>query len=256
MIRGALFALGLSAGAVSAETSAPSAPLVDTCGGTWMVLSANGEADPAKLGEAAQIVQARIGDVFGYLSEGVILEQDQILLNLSDADPVSRAVLVELVQPFEFGIHDVVALTHSPDEAQLAQGLNVVPSRDVPDEHYIIGAPVVTGADVVSAASASDMNGRPSVQFTLTQRAGEALGRLTEQNVGAQIAVVADGQALTAPKVLSPIFGGRGVIPGGFTSQQTVIFAAKLQNGVLPFALDVTFAEVMDGSDPSADFCP
>ncbi|MEN8840427.1 MAG: hypothetical protein ABF254_10215 [Octadecabacter sp.] len=128
MIRSALIALGLSAGAAGAQVMVPSAPELDTCGGTVELVSLDKTAGAAD------------------------------------------------------------------------------------------GMPVVVQADDPSLDDILDDIAAPAVSVRFTQDAGQLSGSVT----------TADAEQL----------------------------AALMHSGVLPFDLDVLSKDSVDGSDPSADFCP
>jgi preprotein translocase subunit SecD len=94
----------------------------------------------------------------------------------------------------------------------------------------------VTGRDLSSAEVSRDLNGRPSVNFTLTRDGAARFSRVTGQNVGKLLAIVLDRRVVDAPVIQSQI-SDRGEITGGFTPQKAQDLALVLRSGALPASI-------------------
>lgn len=94
----------------------------------------------------------------------------------------------------------------------------------------------VTGRDLSGAEPSHDINGRPSVNFTLTRDGAARFGRVTGANVGKQLAIVLDNRVVSAPVIQSQI-NDRGEITGSFTPQQAQDLALVLRSGALPASI-------------------
>ncbi len=70
------------------------------------------------------------------------------------------------------------------------------------------------------------------VDFSLTPDGTERFAEITGQNIGKQLAIVIDGQLITAPTIQSPITGGKGQITGNFTGQEAKDLAAKINKAI------------------------
>ena len=64
-------------------------------------------------------------------------------------------------------------------------------------------------------------------------------GRATSKNIGRRIAIVLDGEAISAPVIQDSITGGNGTITGNFTFQEATDLALLLRSGALPAPLSV-----------------
>lgn len=62
----------------------------------------------------------------------------------------------------------------------------------------------------------------------------DLFGKLTSDNIGKRIAIVLDGQIISAPTVQSAITNGEAVITGNFTSNEAKDLATRLNSGALP----------------------
>ncbi len=96
---------------------------------------------------------------------------------------------------------------------------------------------LVEGADLTTARSAFDQNGRPSVDFTFNATGAQKFGRVTQENVGRPFAIILDNQVISAPVIQTPILGGNGQITGNFTVEQANNLAILLRAGALPAKL-------------------
>ncbi len=90
--------------------------------------------------------------------------------------------------------------------------------------------PIMTGEHIQSAFVSRSQTGQPEIDFTLDSPGTEIFGNATSQNVGHRLAIVLDGQLLSAPVINSPITGGRGMIEGNFTDKEANELAIALEN--------------------------
>ena len=83
---------------------------------------------------------------------------------------------------------------------------------------YILDEEVIlSGDNLINAASVRDEYGRPTVSFTFDRKGASIFGRVTSDNVGKLFAIVLDGKVISAPRIQTAILGGSGVITGNFT---------------------------------------
>jgi preprotein translocase subunit SecD len=71
------------------------------------------------------------------------------------------------------------------------------------------------------------------VSFTWTADGGRQFGYLTEKNIGQQLAIVIDGNVISAPRIQSRI-SRQGVITGNFSAEEASDLAVVLRSGALP----------------------
>lgn len=104
------------------------------------------------------------------------------------------------------------------------------------------GTTVITGADVKTASSQSgqdDMgNTEYSVELDLNNEGSEKFADATAANVGKQIAIVYDGETISAPQVKSAITGGVAYITGNFTYDEAENLASTIRIGGLKLELE------------------
>ena len=106
------------------------------------------------------------------------------------------------------------------------------------ETHVIISKPVVGGESLVEA-NASFQDGEPVVSFRFNTMGGKRFGEATKNNVGERLAIILDGEVISAPNINSPILGGSGIISGNFTIESANELAMLLRSGALPAPLEI-----------------
>jgi preprotein translocase subunit SecD len=157
------------------------------------------------------------------------------------ADPASRRVamqerpvlgIVEYYSPEWKSTH----LTCAPRDGELIQCIAATLDRDrivllssSSRDRYILGPVVIDGADVVRAVAVRpDGIGEWHVDFKLTPDATKRFAVATTAAVGEQLALIIDGQVVSAPVVEEPIWHGSVAITGGYDEEEAKALAAEL----------------------------
>ena len=104
---------------------------------------------------------------------------------------------------------------------------------------------VVGGESLESAKGIYDEQGRPAVAFSFKSVGAKKFAHATRENVGRRLAIVLDGEIISAPVINGPITGGQGIITGKFTVQATNNLALLLRSGALPAPLTVVEERVV-----------
>lgn len=102
---------------------------------------------------------------------------------------------------------------------------------------------VLTGA-ALRAAIAEFQSFEWVIRFELTSEAGAIFGPFTAARLGEPLAIVLDGEVLSAPTIQAQLDTG-GVISGSFTEQEAKQLALQLRSGALPIPLRVESAETV-----------
>jgi preprotein translocase subunit SecD len=112
---------------------------------------------------------------------------------------------------------------------------------------------IVGGEDLDDAKATFDQTtNRPIISFTFNSAGGRSFCTATRQNIGKRLAIMLDGEIISAPVVQSAICGGSGIITGQFTTPQTQEQALLLRSGALPATLTI-IEERTVGADLGAD---
>jgi protein-export membrane protein SecD len=99
----------------------------------------------------------------------------------------------------------------------------------------------LSGKNLTTASYEPD-NDRPGqfqVAFNLDRVGANQFARVTERNVGRQLAIVLDNQVFSAPVIQGRIGQGRGTITGGFSAEEANDLAIVLRAGALPASMKV-----------------
>ncbi len=97
----------------------------------------------------------------------------------------------------------------------------------------------LTGADFKRAAVGfNQQTGEPEINITFNSEGAEKFAELTQRNVGKPIAIVLDGQIISAPRVSQEITDGNAVITGQFTIEEARQLALQLNAGALPVPVE------------------
>ena len=180
---------------------------LDLQGGTHVVL------------EAVDTEQAQVKD--DAMNRVVaIMEKRVNALGLTEGE---RRVIIELP-----GIKD-------PDAA--IQTIGKTAMLEFRDEE---GNTVLTGTDLKDAqASTNPQSGQNVVNLEFSDEGAQKFADLTMKNVGRTIAILLDGEVLTAPNVREPILGGRAEITGQKTLEEAQNLAVVLRSGALPVKVEI-----------------
>jgi preprotein translocase subunit SecD len=99
---------------------------------------------------------------------------------------------------------------------------------------------LVQGSDLTDAQPGFDgRTNEPIVNFAFNARGARAFADVTAANIGHPFAIILDGVIISAPRILSPITGGRGQISGNFDVAGANKLSVLLRAGALPAKLTV-----------------
>ena len=188
------------------------------------------------------------------VSEIPIVAQGErnIVIEMPDVeDPAMAKAMIGKPAILEFKLVEKVARSQEEllDEfdGDLPDDFMIVPGKER-DEfggqiHYLVPAFAdITGALLKDARASfgGETGAQLVVSFEFMPEGGQKFYDLTSKNLGRQIAIILDGQVISAPTVNSAI-GSRGVIQGRFTSKESNELASLLKSGA--FVAPVTFEE-------------
>tara|TARA_B100001059_G_scaffold234625_1_gene277693 strand:+ start:23 stop:1567 length:1545 start_codon:yes stop_codon:yes gene_type:complete len=99
---------------------------------------------------------------------------------------------------------------------------------------------IMSGENLIDAQpSIQNQNNEPTVSFTLDRLGAQKFGRATTDNVGKRLAIVLDGEIVSAPSINEAITSGSGMISGNFSFQEATDLSLLLRSGALPTPLTV-----------------
>jgi len=97
---------------------------------------------------------------------------------------------------------------------------------------------ILSGENLIDAQPRYDnLNNQPIVAFSLDRLGAQRFAQVTTKNIGKRLAIILDGEAISAPVIQDSITGGNGTISGNFTFQTATDLSLLLRSGALPTPL-------------------
>jgi SecD/SecF fusion protein len=210
--------------------------------------------------QAVEVLRRRV-DRFG-VSEPVIAPagNGRILVQLpglSEADKLQAKAQIQKAAFLEF------RMVHPDSEGQLSRGVvppgyvrlyEMVPSgtpgQRVPQAILVkrTSERGLSGKHIEGAGVGHDpATGSPYVSFSLKPDGAQIFGEITQAAIGERLAIILDGEVVSAPRINGAILGGNGQITGSFTDKEAFELSTSLEN---PLAAPLEVKEER-GVDPS-----
>lgn len=174
-----------------------------------------------------------------------IVQEGSVLKVTVQQKDDAKAIRTALTKPGNFAMHRVSTIVDSCDGITL-KGTVCFPDAEHGDRFYLVQAkPDIGGAAIAKATAFFGDAGGPVIKFRMTKAAARVFGELTAEMIGKVVAIVVDGEVLTAPMIREPILGGLGIISGDFTNEDAFALAAILNQPPLPEPLQILAEEVV-----------
>ncbi|RAS65670.1 preprotein translocase subunit SecD [Lentzea atacamensis] len=170
-------------------------------------------------------------------SDQQVLQQAAIMLDCTQPDPLRGnddldKPLVTCDEKGEFKY--ILAPVNPPKED----------TQTKPDDYTNYSR--LTGEDINNAAANSNPNGTGYVvNLDFKSEGGTKWAKFTSANVQQAVAVVLDGEVMSAPTIQSAIEGGSTEISGKFTLKEAQSLANTLKYGALPLSFDASEAQTV-----------
>ncbi|MEU0881850.1 protein translocase subunit SecD [Lentzea sp. NPDC005914] len=166
-----------------------------------------------------------------------ILQQAALLLDCSKPDPLRGNDDLDkpLVTCGEKGTYKYILAPVNPPKED---------TQSKPDDYSTYSR--LTGEDINNAAANKNPNGTGYVvNLDFKSEGGSKWGKFTAANVQQAVAVVLDGEVMSAPTIQSAITGGSTEISGKFTLTEAQNLANTLKYGALPLSFDASEAQTI-----------
>jgi len=192
-------------------------------------------------------------DQFG-VSEPLIqrqgIEGDRILIQLPGVDDPER--VKKIIKSTAFLEFKEVMQGPAPDRPSLLAGSAGLPPADgevvsgtrtgfagesLGRSYYLVKkSSIITGRELRSARRSQDEYGMSIVQFDLVPSAADKFGEYTGSHIGIPMAIVLDGNVMSAPTIRARITDS-GIIEGNFSIEEAEDLALILRAGALPASI-------------------
>ena len=183
--------------------------------------------------QAIEIVRRRVDEIG--TNEPNILKRgnDRILVELPGLDNPDRikSLLGKTANlTFRF-------VTQNEEESFGTERLSFL---DGSDESIVSKRIILSGDNLIDAQPRMDSESNQTVvTFNLDRVGAKKFARATTTGVGKKLAIILDGQIISAPNIVEPIVGGAGQITGDFTFQSATDLALLLRSGALPAPMKI-----------------
>ena len=205
---------------------------------------------PAMQEQAVEVIRKRV-DQFG-VSEPIITSQgtDRILVQIPGLDTAqidAARQQLQRVAKLEFKLVHPQSSTLIP---QIEAGTTFIPPgyeilngkgpNGRPEKYLVKKRPELTGDKVTGAQARFEQRGY-EVSLNFSSEGGKIFQRVTAQNIGNQLAIVLDGEVISAPVIQTEISNNSAEITGNFTAEEAQGLASALQNPLqTPVVIDET----------------
>ena len=166
-----------------------------------------------------------------------ILQQAALMLDCSKPDPLRGNDDLDkpLVTCGEKGTYKYILAPVNPPKED---------TQTKPDDYSMYSR--LTGEDIDNAAANKNPNGTGYVvNLSFKSDGGSKWGKFTSANVQQAVAVVLDGEVMSAPTIQSAITGGSTEISGKFSLKEAQSLANTLKYGALPLSFDASEAQTI-----------
>jgi preprotein translocase subunit SecD len=218
---------------------------LDLVGGTELVYRADTSAvtDPDEaMATLKEVIERRV-NIFG-VSEPMIQteraglvsgsREDRLIVGLPGITDINRAI--DLI-----GKTPVLEFMLVSDQAKEVLEKN----PETPVNEFLVPTGL-TGRYLSHAQVAFEQtSGAASVSLEFNQEGAELFSKLTRENQGKVLAIVLDGNIISAPVIQTEIRDGKAQITGTFTPEQAKELARNLNYGALPVPIELSSSQTV-----------
>ena len=235
---------------------------LDLQGGMHLILEAKDTekvtVDKDAISGVMEVIRNRI-DGLG-LTEPIIRKKGlkQIIVELPGIKDPQRAInligetaLLEFVEA-EWAPNGIEKL--SKEKLTILAGENArvdkIIQRDqtghvVSETSIILKSTVMSGKDLKLATPGTSQYGEPVVSIEFTSEGAKKFYNVTSRNIGKPLAILLDGEPISAPNIQEAIGGGKAQISGNFSITEMKDLVIKLKAGALPVPIEIVSNKIV-----------
>lgn len=178
------------------------------------------------------VIEARV-NAFG-VSEPIIQTEgtDKLVVELPGVSDTQKAIdLIGQTPVLEFSLVEDFASSTSSTTEQL-----LIPTG-------------LTGKYIKTARVEYDQRtSKPMIGIIFDDEGSKLFADITKNNTGKALAILLDGQVISAPIIQAEILGGQAQITGTFSIQEANTLARSLKYGALPVAIELVGTQTIGAS--------
>lgn len=225
---------------------------LDLAGGTQLVYQADVSGVPAadvdaSIASLRDVIERRV-NLFGVAEplvqeeSGLISGERRLVVELPGVTDVEEAIAQIGETPvLEFKLMsnntDVSTASTSPDGS-----LVVEPSFETTG---LTGRHLSRANLQFAQGAAGQFAGEPIILLEFNSEGGALFEKITSENVGTLLAIILDGQVISAPVIREAISGGTATISGSFTPEEARALVRNLNFGALPVPIELVTTETI-----------
>jgi len=227
--------------AIRTELGFDSGMQISTSGRTISLVMTELEIQEAKrsaVEQSIEIVRRRIDETG--TKEPTIQRQgdERIVIQLPGIDnPEEVKRLLGKTAKMSFHMVDHTVSAEGLASGRIPPGTMALPSVEDPNYRIAVRRKVEVSGDMLIDSQPTFQDGRAVVSFTFNALGAKKFGTLTTNNINRALAIVLDGQVISAPNINGPIIGGNGIITGQFSVAEANDLSLLLRAGALPAPL-------------------
>lgn len=178
------------------------------------------------------VIEARV-NAFG-VSEPIVQTQgiDKLIVELPGINDTQKAIdLIGKTPVLEFSLIEEIASTTSSTSEQL-----LIPTG-------------LTGKYIETSRVEFDQTtSRPQIGIIFNSEGSKLFADITKNNIGSALAILLDGQIISAPIIQAEIVGGQAQITGQFSIQEANELSRSLKYGALPVGIELVGTQTIGAS--------
>jgi preprotein translocase subunit SecD len=113
-------------------------------------------------------------------------------------------------------------------ESEPSQGLNQMTVRNSDRQVYLHDQAVLTNTHI-AAAKVKNSSFGPYIEIAFTKQGRDVFARVTRENINKMLAIVVNGEVISAPIIREEITGGTAMLSGNFTKEE----ADRIARGIM-----------------------
>ena len=182
------------------------------------------------------VIEARV-NAFG-VSEPIVQTEgiDKLIVELPGVSDTQKAIdLIGKTPVLEFKLIEEVSTS--------------TPGTTTPKTEQLLIPTQLTGKYIKTARVEYDgRTGKPQIGLVFNDEGAKIFGEITKNNIGKQLAILLDGQIISAPTIQAEILGGQAQITGSFSIQEANDLSRGLKYGALPVAIELIGTQTIGAS--------
>lgn len=220
---------------------------LDLVGGTELIYNADtskSESPADSMQTLKDVIERRV-NVFGVSEPLVQTEsagtlsghsQNRLIVELPGVTDINQAIaLIGQTPTLEFRL----------EKSNAAQIASTTPNATLDDLFVETG---LTGEYLSHATVEFDQQNNPIVSLEFNSVGADKFAQITRGHKGENLAIILDGQVISAPVIQSEITGGKAVIQGNFTPDEAKTLVRNLNYGALPVPITLASNQTVGAS--------